>query len=70
MTFAIVTMLDKAYFDPDSPEYSGYSAGNATWTEIASTMDAYMVGPALDTARASVYFFTRSCADQVPVSCF
>ena len=60
-----LTLADEAYFDKDSPEYSGYSAGNATWIEIASTMDPYMVGPALDTTRSSVYFFTRSCAEEV-----
>ena len=50
---------DAKYYTDD---FSGYSAGNATWTTIGTTMDPYMVGPALDPERGSVYYITRSCA--------
>ena len=50
---------DAKYYTKD---FSGYSAGDTTWKIIGTTMDPYMVGPALDPENGSVYFITRTCA--------
>lgn len=35
--------------------------GNMTLTTVATTLDAHMVGPAVDTQRGVAYFITRAC---------